>query len=107
MGQERRGNLQPIDSTVRQVVIGRYIVDFLCVEAMLIVEADGGQHLEQQAYDSERTRCLERMGYKVMRFWDHEILTEMDGVLEQIVQGLTDGPSPRPSPGGRGGTRTR
>jgi very-short-patch-repair endonuclease len=52
----------------RQVVIERYIVDFLCVEATLIVEVDGGQHLEQQAYDSKRTEHLESLGYRVVRF---------------------------------------
>ena len=69
----------------RQVVIAPYIVDFVCLEAMLIIEADGGQHSEQQAYDQRRTALLEGMGYRVLRFWNHEILRETEAVLEQIA----------------------
>ncbi len=86
----------------RQVVIEPYIVDFACLEAKLIVEADGGQHAEQMEYDRERTAFLETLGYKVMRFWDHEILVNTEAVLEQIHRFLIDTPSPQPSPGGRG-----
>jgi len=86
----------------RQVVIEPYIVDFLCLEARLIVEADGGQHLQQEEYDMTRTLFLESLGYKVMRFWNHEILCDIDIVLEQIRRFLVETPSPQPSPGGRG-----
>ncbi|MGA8261698.1 MAG: endonuclease domain-containing protein [Arenicellales bacterium] len=87
----------------RQVAIDPYIVDFLCLEERLIVEADGGQHAEQKAYDRKRTAALEAKGYRVMRFWNHEILTELDAVLEQIRITLVEQPSPQPSPaGGRG-----
>jgi very-short-patch-repair endonuclease len=68
----------------RQVVLEPYIVDFLCLEARLIVEADGSQHLQQEEYDCERTLFLESMGYKVVRFWNHDILRDIDTVLEQL-----------------------
>ncbi|MAT65925.1 MAG: DNA methylase [Gammaproteobacteria bacterium] len=86
----------------RQVVIAPYIVDFVCFEAGLIVEADGGQHSGQKDYDARRSARLERMGYRVVRFWNHEILTETSAVLEQIRQVLSELPSPCPSPEGRG-----
>ena len=73
----------------RQMVIEPYIVDFVCLEEKLIVEADGGQHSEQQKYDTVRTARLESMGYRVMRFWNHEILAEHDSVLEQILSVLS------------------
>jgi very-short-patch-repair endonuclease len=86
----------------RQVVIEPYIVDFVCLEARLVVEADGGQHLEQVDDDLKRSAFLESLGYKVMRFWNHEILTDIHSVLEQIHNYLIEAPSPHPSPGGRG-----
>ena len=58
----------------RQVPIGRYIVDFLCKELGLIVEADGGQHTEQEIYDARRTAWLEAQGYTVIRFWNVDIM---------------------------------
>ena len=86
----------------RQVVIEPYIVDFVCIEAMLIVEADGGQHLEQLGHDSTRSAFLESLGYKVIRFWNHEILGDIHIVLGRIYGCLIEPPSPQPSPGGRG-----
>ena len=85
----------------RQVVIEPYIVDFVCLETKIIVEADGGQHVEQIAYDAKRTARLEAMGYHVMRFWNHEILSELHSVLEQNESALIEAPSPQPSPEGR------
>jgi len=87
----------------RQVVMRPYIVDFACFEARLIIEADGGQHLEQKKEDDVRTAFLEARGFRVLRFWNHEILAETESVLEAIYNCLIDTPSPRPSPGGRGG----
>ncbi|MCG8428671.1 MAG: endonuclease domain-containing protein, partial [Chromatiales bacterium] len=84
----------------RQVVIEPYIVDFVCLEAKLIIEADGGQHADQQEYDARRTAKLEAMGYTVIRFWNHEILGELDSVLERIALVLIEIPSPQPSPRG-------
>ena len=86
----------------RQVVIEPYIVDFVCLEAKLIVEADGGQHLEQAEDDSKRSLFLESLGYRVIRFWNHEILGDIDAVLERIHGYLIEAPSPRPCGEGTG-----
>ena len=85
----------------RQVVIEPYIVDFVCLEARLIVEADGGQHLEQLEDDLKRSVYLESLGYKVIRCWNHEILGDTHSVLERIYGDLIEAPSPQPE--GRGG----
>jgi very-short-patch-repair endonuclease len=87
----------------RQVVIEPYIVDFACLEARLIVEADGGQHVEQAEDDLKRSLFLESLGYTVIRFWNDEILGDIDTVLAQIHGCLIKTPSPQPSPAGRGG----
>jgi len=68
----------------RQMPIGRYIVDFVCLERRLILELDGGQHAEQKQCDAERTLWLETQGFAVLRFWDHEVLQEWDAVEEVI-----------------------
>jgi len=70
----------------RQQRIGGYIVDFVCLENKLIIEIDGGQHDEAPAReeDNRRTRWLEGRGYQVLRFWNNDILLNMDGVLEKI-----------------------
>ncbi|MBE5316586.1 MAG: endonuclease domain-containing protein [Xanthomonadales bacterium] len=88
----------------RQHPIGPYVVDFVHLGAKLVVEADGGQHLES-ASDSERDAWLADRGYRVMRFWNHQILREPEAVLEQILSALqVSSPSPPapPPPGGRG-----
>jgi very-short-patch-repair endonuclease len=59
-------------------------VDFFCPDAKLVVELDGGQHLEQVPYDWERTRMLEATGCRVLRFWNHEVLSQLEDVLEAI-----------------------
>ena len=83
----------------RQHEIDRYIADFACPDAGLIVELDGSQHGEQLAYDEARTRKLGAMGYRVLRFWDNDVLTNLDGVLEVILEALASpDPSPQPSP---------
>jgi very-short-patch-repair endonuclease len=68
----------------RQEPIGRFIVDFVCYEKSLIIEADGGQHAVEAEKDAERTQWLNSQGFHVLRFWNHEILTNIDGVLEVI-----------------------
>lgn len=70
----------------RQHPIGPYIVDFVCIEAQLVVELDGGQHAEPEhaQRDLIRTRFLETHGYRVARFWNHEMLQHTDAVLEVI-----------------------
>ena len=71
----------------RQVVIGRYIVDFACLDARLVVEVDGGQHAENHD-DLERDKWLEGQGFKVLRFWNNEVLRNRKGVLQKIVEHL-------------------
>lgn len=79
----------------RQVPVGPYIVDFLCAEARVIVEIDGGQHNlpDARAQDQERTRFLEAKGYKVLRFWNNEVLGNLEGVLTVILEACRS-PSP-------------
>ncbi len=78
----------------RQVPIEPYIVDFLCLESRLIIEVDGGQHDEQQQYDLQRTGYLANKGYRVIRFWNNQVLNDTDEVLEKIRTVLIDTPSP-------------
>jgi very-short-patch-repair endonuclease len=77
----------------RQHPIGPFIVDFCCIERGLVVELDGGQHAERNVAGERRTRLLERFGYRVLRFWDNDVLTNLDGVLERISEVL-EGPHP-------------
>jgi very-short-patch-repair endonuclease len=72
----------------RQEPIGPFIVDFCAVDPKLIVEVDGGQHAAQEARDADRTACLERSGYRVLRFWNTEVLGNAEGVVERIAQEL-------------------
>jgi very-short-patch-repair endonuclease len=72
----------------RQVPIGIYIVDFVCHDMRLIVEADGGQHAENPN-DVERDRWLEDAGYRVLRFWNNDILKNPSGVLEVLLAELS------------------
>jgi very-short-patch-repair endonuclease len=79
----------------RQQPLGQYIVDFVCFERRLVIELDGGQHLEQAAYDAERDEWLESQGFRVMRFWDNQVLGEVEAVKEAIFQAV-EGSSPSP-----------
>ncbi len=72
----------------RQQPLGRYIVDFVCLEKRLIVELDGGQHAEQVRSDTNRTAWLEAQGFRVMRFWNHDVLNEIEAVKEAIREAL-------------------
>ncbi|WP_309570070.1 endonuclease domain-containing protein [Actinobacillus ureae] len=72
----------------RQQVIGFYIVDFICFSKKLIIELDGIQHVERQSYDEQRTKYLNQQGFKVLRFWNSEIHTELDSVLDTIFYAL-------------------
>jgi very-short-patch-repair endonuclease len=67
-----------------QVSIDSYVADFACLEIKLIIEADGGQHNINKAKDARRTRWLESRGYRVLRFWNNDVLQNLDGVLEAI-----------------------
>jgi very-short-patch-repair endonuclease len=69
----------------RQVPFGPYFLDFLCREAGLVVEVDGGQHADQVDYDARRTAFLERSGLRVIRVWNSEVLTNRDGVCLTIL----------------------
>jgi very-short-patch-repair endonuclease len=90
----------------RQVRIGRYIVDFACHAKRVIIEVDGGQHATQSAADAERTRVLEANGYRVLRYWNNDILRNIDGVLEDIHRAIGADPHPQPLPTrGRGADR--
>jgi lysyl-tRNA synthetase class 2 len=80
----------------RQVPIDRFVVDFLCAKHRLIVELDGGQHATRD--ESNRTKILETMGYLVVRFWNHDVLENTDGVLEEILNVINRAPEP-PHPG--------
>ena len=68
----------------RQRPIGKYIVDFICLDAKLIIELDGGQHANDVAYDERRTAFLRSLGYRVLRFWNSEVTENLDGVLERL-----------------------
>ena len=73
---------------VRQQPIGNYVCDFVCRERLLIIEVDGGQHNESAA-DAIRDRRLNEAGYRVLRFWNNDVLGNIDGVLEMIQAALS------------------
>jgi len=88
----------------RQVPVGSYFADFLCAEARLIVEVDGSQHHEVQLeHDEARDAWLKSQGFRVLRFWNNQVMNELDGVLEMILQQLTPPPSPLPQGEGETG----
>jgi very-short-patch-repair endonuclease len=72
----------------RQMSIQGYFADFACVEAKLIVELDGGQHADQIEYDARRTEMIEMAGYRVLRFRNSSVMTELDEVLDVIAREL-------------------
>ena len=78
----------------RQVPIGRYVVDFVCIRARLIVELDGGQHTPEG--DARRTAFLESQGFRVIRFWNNDVLENLDGVWTVIETALESTP-PHPT----------
>lgn len=73
----------------RQQPLGPFIVDFVCFEARLIVEADGGQHDVQREYDAARTEYLRARGYHVVRVWNNDVLQNREAVIEMILRALT------------------
>jgi very-short-patch-repair endonuclease len=91
----------------RQVQIGPYITDFACHRLKLVIELDGGQHGSQIEKDDARTVRLESEGYRVLRFWNNDVLSNIDGVLTEIQNATTTTPTPDPSPQGGGEKKNR
>ena len=86
----------------RQIPVGRFVCDFMCREARVVVELDGGQHGQDEARDAYRSEYIEGEGYQVLRFWNNDVLGNTDGVLAAILRTLeTAHPLPPPA-GGRG-----
>ncbi|HYD96763.1 MAG TPA: endonuclease domain-containing protein [Noviherbaspirillum sp.] len=82
----------------RQHPIGRYIADFACINKMLVIELDGGQHQEQTEYDNRRTAALQQQGWRVLRFWNNDVLENFEGVLAVVADALAVVPPSQPSP---------
>lgn len=90
----------------RQAPIEKYIVDFVCFERKLIIELDGGQHTLQTSKDDERTRWPSSRGFRVLRFWNHEVFEDLDSVFEAIWNALKAPPA-LPRKGGGGSTASQ
>ena len=83
----------------RQVPIAGFIADFVCPQAKLIVELDGGQHQQQEEYDAERSRILAAHGYRMLRYWNNAVMQDLESVVADIHRELTKGfTPPQPSP---------
>ncbi|MBE0480271.1 MAG: endonuclease domain-containing protein [Dehalococcoidia bacterium] len=90
----RRGQVNGLKFR-RQHPLGRYIVDFVSLETRLVIEIDGGQHeMLTKTRDEQRTAWLERRGFRVIRFWNNEVLKNIEGVVEKIRETLDGSPSP-------------
>jgi very-short-patch-repair endonuclease len=81
----------------RQHPVGPFITDFCCVEHRLVVELDGGQHTEQSNADQQRTNFLNDHGFRVLRFWNNEVIENLEGVLARISEAM-EFPHPNPIP---------
>lgn len=81
----------------RQVPLERYVLDFVCFQARLVIEVDGGQHAQSEA-DKLRDAWLKEKGFRVLRFWNNDVLGNTEGVLVTIMQALGETPPPQPSP---------
>jgi very-short-patch-repair endonuclease len=89
----------------RQQPLGPYIVDFVCPEKRVVVEVDGGQHAQDASLDAKRDRWLRDEGFVVLRFWNNDVLKNIDSVKEQVYKTLQSTPYLNPSP--QGGRRKR
>ena len=78
----------------RQHPFENYILDFVCLEENLVIEVDGSQHFEQIDKDEVRTKILEKAGFRVMRFWNNQVMNEFEGVKEAIFLALKTHPHP-------------
>jgi very-short-patch-repair endonuclease len=91
----------------RQVRIGPYIADFACLKALIVVEVDGGQHAEARAYDARRDDFMRGQGFRVLRFWNNDVLSNIDGVwrviAEEINRPASCGGTPHPNLPPQGG----
>lgn len=74
-----------------QHAIGNYVVDFCAPRRKLVIELDGSQHLEQEEYDIERTAYLESKGYRILRFWNKDVMNDIEGILRSIDLALEEG----------------
>ena len=72
----------------RQHMIGSYICDFVCTEMRVVIELDGSQHLDQASYDANRDRFLRSQGYRVLRFWNGDVMNQTESIMETIVAAL-------------------
>jgi very-short-patch-repair endonuclease len=86
----------------RQIPIGPFICDFVSRSARLVVELDGGQHALNEGRDRERSAFIEAMGFRVLRFWNTEVLENIEGVISRIELELAIAPPPAPPASGRG-----
>ncbi len=82
----------------RQHPFGNYILDFVCLEIMLVIEVDGGQHTENREYDTQRTEELQKAGYRVLRFWNNQVLQQIESVKEKLWEIVEDLRQTNPSP---------
>ena len=82
----------------RQHPIGPYIADFACIDKRIVIELDGGQHQDQLVQDEQRSAFLRAQGWQVLRFWNNDVLNNLDGVLSTIAERLTVTPPSWPSP---------
>jgi very-short-patch-repair endonuclease len=86
----------------RQQPLGEYIVDFVCLQKRLIIELDGGQHAQEVNYDAVRDAWLRGQGFIILRFWNNDVLKNIDGVMMMILSNVQGTPYLNPSPqGGR------
>ncbi|HBB17720.1 MAG TPA: DNA (cytosine-5-)-methyltransferase [Syntrophus sp. (in: bacteria)] len=86
----------------RQQPIDNYIVDFVCFENHIIIEVDGGQHAAENSKDKERDSYFQQFGFKVLRFWNNEVLQNTNGVLETIRKNCLAHPPLNPLPSREG-----
>jgi very-short-patch-repair endonuclease len=87
----------------RQVRIGPYIADFVCHKLKLVIEVDGGQHAADAARDAQRTAVIDKHGYRVLRFWNNDVLSNIEGVIAEIGSAVAQStPTPNPTPQGGG-----